>query len=489
MEKSVVELTRDVTTTTSGSVTSLRAAIGTGDNAIPANTNVEEVTGYQNLVKGDVVEYWKMASDYNGDAHYYIQEIAPVTVTINSVNLANNKVTASGSDYEQSGLVQYVKGSSTLSGLASGNLNKDATFYVDDLGYVVMVKDIDAVDNYLIVLAASYDSIGESLRVRAVDETGAVFTADVTKVFDATGAEQTIGSSLATTINTNAGKVVYKYVETSNGYELTAYPTTGTTGSLIMQTGTNWGGTKITRNNATLNIGIANLYGNDNTIFIVKDGTNYKLYTGIKNVPTITGNIANVYTSVYESGTNNIAKFVYVDAQGGVVGSVTTDDVIFITSKNAVETKVGDDSYYTYNAVVNGAATTITATSAGKSSIDAAFTGAGNTIGLVTVTSRDGDYVTAVSAEAAAYTSGTLNAKNIASVGNGIIIGTAAIPGTDSKTTMQYNADTQVVILDKDGNVDVDATVDDIDVDYDYVMITPASDNENLADIIYVVQR
>ena len=177
------------------------------------------------------------------------------------------------------------------------------------------------------------------------------------------------------------------------------------------------------------------------------------------------------------------------EAAAGVVGSVTTDDVIFITSKNAVETKVGDDSYYTYNAVVNGAATTITATSAGKSSIDAAFTGAGNTIGLVTVTSRDGDYVTAVSAEAAAYTSGTLNAKNIASVGNGIIIGTAAIPGTDSKTTMQYNADTQVVILDKDGNVDVDATVDDIDVDYDYVMITPASDNENLADIIYVVQR
>ena len=487
VEKSVVELTRDVTTTTSGSVTSLRAAIGTGDNAIPANTNVENITGYQNLAKGDVVEYWKMASDYNGDAHYYIQEIAPVTVTINSVDLANGKVTASGTTYEQSGLVTYVKGSNTLSNLASGNLNKDATFYVDDLGYVVMVKDIDAVNNYLVVLAATYDSISETARIRAVDETGTVFSADVSKVFVGS-AEQTL-SSYAGTMASNKGKVVYKYVETSDGYELTAYPTTGTTGSLIMQTGTNWGGTKITRNNATLNIGIANLYGNDNTIFIVKDGTNYKLYTGIKNVPTITGNIANVYTSVYESGTNNIAKFVYVDAQGGVVGSVTTDDVIFITSKNAVETKVGDDSYYTYNAVVNGAATTITATSAGKSSIDAAFTGAGNTIGLVTVTSRDGDYVTAVSAEAAAYTSGTLNAKNIASVGNGIIIGTAAIPGTDSKTTMQYNADTQVVILDKDGNVDVDATVDDIDVDYDYVMITPASDNENLADIIYVVQR
>ena len=43
--------------------------------------------------------------------------------------------------------------------------------------------------------------------------------------------------------------------------------------------------------------------------------------------------------------------------------------------------------------------------------------------------------------------------------------------------------------LDKDGNVDVNATVDDIDVDYDYVMITPASDNANLASIIYVVQR
>ena len=490
VEKSVATLSRNVETSTSGSVTSLKAAIGTGMNAIPASTNVEYVHGYEGLKKDDVVLYYALANDSNGDTQYYIEKIEPVVVTFNSVNLSNGKVTTSNGTYEQSGLVANVDGTNSLATVASSNLNKDAKVYADSYGYVVKVADVEVTDNYLVVLGATYDAVN-GMTVKAIDETGKVFTTKVTKV----------GTSEPTALgDVTAYSVVYKYEVTEKGYELTAYTTGSTTGEQYLKSYTGGTNATLNKNEAAVVLDTAGsqitAYANDKTIFIVENTTanTRTVYTGIKNVPSITADAANVYSMVYEYGTSNIAKYVYVKAAGAKIdGAVSTSDKIFITSKNAVETKIGDTTYYTYDAVVNGAVTTVTATAAGKSSIDTALSTSSSTytIGVVTVSGRDGDYITAVTSVAGAYTGSgnTLKAANITKISDGTIIASAAIPGTASKTVMQYDANTQVVIRDKDGNVDVNASVDSIDVANDFVIVVPTSDNANLADVIYVVQK
>ena len=490
VEKSVATLTRNVETSTSGSVTSLKAAIGTGMNAIPASTNVEYVHGYEGLKKDDVVLYYALANDSNGDTQYYIEKIEPVVVTFNSVNLSNGKVATSNGTYEQSGLIANVDGTNSLATVASSNLNKDAKVYADSYGYVVKVADVEVTDNYLVVLGKDYNSVS-GLTVKAIDETGKVFTTQVTKV----GTSEPTADTAVT-----AYSVVYKYEVTEKGYELTAYTTGSTTGEQYLKSYTGGTNATLNKNEAAVVLDTAGsqitAYANDKTIFIVENTTanTRTVYTGIKNVPSITADAANVYSMVYEYGTSNIAKYVYVKAAGAKIdGAVSTSDKLFITSKNAVETKIGDTTYYTYDAVVNGAVTTVTATAAGKSSIDTALSTSSSTytIGVVTVSGRDGDYITAVTSVAGAYTGSgnTLKAANITKISDGTIIASAAIPGTASKTVMQYDANTQVVIRDKDGNVDVNASVDSIDVANDFVIVVPTSDNANLADVIYVVQK
>ena len=496
VEKSVATLTRNVETSTSGSVTSLKAAIGTGMNAIPASTNVEYVHGYEGLKKDDVVLYYAMANDSNGDTQYYIEKIEPVVVTFNSVNLSNGKVTTSNGTFEQSGLVANVDGSNSLTTVASSNLNKDAKIYADAYGYAVKVADVEVTDNYLVVLGEAHDSVN-GLTVKAIDETGNVFTTKVTKV----GSDNNPDDTDVTDVT--EGAVVYKYEVTEKGYELTAYSTGSTVGEQYLKgykaANSDSKTFTLAKNQALVTVDGVNAYANDKTIFIVENTTanTRTVYTGIKNVPTVTRADDSVIAMVYEystGGTTNIAKYVYVKAAGAQIdGAVSTSDKIFITSKNAVETKVGDTTYYTYDAVVNGAVTTVTATAAGKSSIDTALSTSSSTytIGVVTVTGRDGDYITAVTTVAGAYTGSgnTLKAANITKISDGTIIASSAIPGTASKTVMQYDANTQVVIRDKDGNVDVNASVDSIDVANDFVIVVPTSDNANLADVIYVCQK
>ena len=99
------------------------------------------------------------------------------------------------------------------------------------------------------------------------------------------------------------------------------------------------------------------LYADSKTVFIIRSGKDatdytYTAYTGIKNVPNV--NLGGDAAVLAEGDT---AKLVYVTN-----GSTSTDDgsYIYITTKGAVSGVDADgNSFYTYNAVVDGKVTTV----------------------------------------------------------------------------------------------------------------------------------
>ena len=96
------------------------------------------------------------------------------------------------------------------------------------------------------------------------------------------------------------------------------------------------------------------------TIFVVNDSNdNVKVYTGIKNVPTID---AGTTTSIYAMKDGNYAKFVFVDLGNGHTKGGNNSDVLYIL-KNSREDNysqdVDDNTYYTYKAILNGTETKV----------------------------------------------------------------------------------------------------------------------------------
>lgn len=97
----------------------------------------------------------------------------------------------------------------------------------------------------------------------------------------------------------------------------------------------------------------------NSTIFIINDkNDNVKVYTGIKNVPTIDadGTSANK-TSIYAMVDGNYAKFVFVDlGNGHAKGAKNSDLVYFLKAarEDDYSQDVDDNTYYTYKAILNG---------------------------------------------------------------------------------------------------------------------------------------
>ena len=92
-----------------------------------------------------------------------------------------------------------------------------------------------------------------------------------------------------------------------------------------------------------------------------RTGTTYTSYTGIKNAPSIDPKGTAVAEMVYYVRGNNLLGFVFVDATGcDVVNG--RNDITFLAGKEGMsklKTDSDNNSYYVYNAVVDGKITTV----------------------------------------------------------------------------------------------------------------------------------
>ena len=145
----------------------------------------------------------------------------------------------------------------------------------------------------------------------------------------------------------------------------------------------------------------ANARANGKTVFLFKDSTsNYKVYTGIKDVPTIQILRADtIYFNSY-SEKDNAAQVVYVDLSDNTLLRMKSNDTIFVKYPASVNQSVyaDGDTYYELPAWVNGEAQTIK-----LNSNDAINANAGNGI-----------------THYAMYDSMTVNSKGIPTVGRAL---------------------------------------------------------------------
>ena len=117
------------------------------------------------------------------------------------------------------------------------------------------------------------------------------------------------------------------------------------------------------------------VYGNSETVFVVAESnargkTDYSVYKGIKNAPTIMSNspagvtpvvsskdVEMVYTT---SGSSDVVTFAFIDATGAYVTNGKRD-VVFLAAESATKmiTDGDNNQYYLYNAVVDDEITTV----------------------------------------------------------------------------------------------------------------------------------
>ena len=278
-----------------------------------------------------------------------IAKVEAVAATVTEY-VHGESVTAGGETYKYSAASEQ---NDDKGDLFSYELKKEASFYMDEEGYVLFSKAEEAAKKYIYIAEFSKHSTS----TRAAAEAYAYF-------LDGTEAEIKVSKLDGTSVkaddvtnNELLGECCgwFTYTEKDGKYEL----------KTVAQTGCTTGAADVVVDYSKNHTVINDLKGNKfdgtkktNFILIDEDG-DLKVYTGIKNVPDITGD-ENTIVNVVDGG--NYAEYVFIDLSEG--GEITDDatkvkDFIFLLKSEARGNDTDDDGYYRYKALVNGEEKTI----------------------------------------------------------------------------------------------------------------------------------
>lgn len=291
---------------------------------------------------------WTLSSDdFDGLSNFEDEDYVLITVadgTIKSIQAANvitatvtaytkgKNVTADGTKYEYN--AQYTNETAE----PSFTLKEEYTLVLDANDYVIFSDAADGDDNYVYVAEFGYEgAVGKTLVADAYFPDG---TNEVVDVHSDSGLSDA----------SDAGW--YSYSMKSGKYVLKNGVATAQVGA----------GETITENGKVkIDFSSFTFKGNAKTVFLLNDDGDVKVYTGIKNVPDVTvkaGKTADV--SVLED--NGYVTYMYIDVTDCKVSGASTssDDRIYILDAKFEESVDADDNtYYTYDAIVNGEETTV----------------------------------------------------------------------------------------------------------------------------------
>ena len=203
------------------------------------------------------------------------------------------------------------------------------------------------------------------------------------------------------------------------------------------------------------------LYANSETVFVVAEsdrtGTTYTSYTGIKNAPSIDPKNSAVAEMVYYVRGNNLLGFVFVDATGcDVVNG--RNDITFLAGKEGMsklKTDSDNNSYYVYNAVVDGKITTV------KVSYDATTLDAGVETNRVyqNVKYNNKGTIATGGAEVTGYDVVENNTTGIWKLSGEYTIGLHSSTTASASTRYTVASDAKMYLIDTDGVI---TKVDDV---------------------------
>ena len=421
-----------------------------------AGAEFADVKGSENLAKDDIVLYYRV-----GDT-FYAEKADSVNVTVTSTK-GSDTIKDGKNTYKASALSSKYDDDNNTVLTTAVEPDDEVTLYLDNFGYVVYTDAVTAADEYMFITGsdASVKPGFESLTIKGVLSDGTEVTASVNKLDS-----KKLSSAFEGLSGTIADKEEAAQKLVNN--KIVTYTKTGEKYNITVKDDTKI--TQIQKNKANLGGATAN----SKTIFVIGDkNDNYKVYTGISNVPNVTNKDAKLYC--YEK--SGVAKFV-------VALSATTSDGdtngIYILGKTASAKKDGDDTIYVVEAYVNDkyvAELELDGYTKGETITRGYYkdvsTSGGNTVdwGDLTNAYEDGDYDAG---------------SAVIDFGNGII---ASNSHPDALT---YDDDTIVIIVDgtsqvDGGSIDEIVYVEDDEDASDVVVLVPDDDDAH-ADYIFIIR-
>ena len=427
-------------------VTALLTDIAKADQI--AGAEFADVKGSEDLAKDDIVLYYRV-----GDT-FYAEKADSVNVTVTSTK-GDDQIKDGSNTYKASALSSKYDDDNNTVLTTAVEPDDEVTLYLDNFGYVVYTDAVTAADEYMFITGsdASVKSGFESLTIKGVLSDGTEVTASVNKI-DSKKLSSAFDGKTESAAEAMVNNKIVTYTKTGEKYNITVKDNTKIT--------------QIEKNKASLGGATAN----SKTIFVIGDkNDNYKVYTGIANVPDVTS------SSLYCYAKSGVAKFV-------VALSATTSDGdtngIYILGKTASAKKDGDDTIYVVEAYVNDeyvAELELDNYTKGET-IHRGYYKDVNTSGGTTV--DWGDLTNA-------YEDGDYDAGSaVIDFGNGII---ASNSHPDALT---YDDDTIVIIVDgtsqvDGGSIDEIVYVEDDEDASDVVVLVPDDDDAH-ADYIFIIR-
>ena len=279
------------------------------------------------MAKGD-----KLMVYVNGST--VVEAYAPTTVTGTYTSNKSDKYTVGGEAYEAQNNYANI-----ATDLADGDIGEVFTLTLDKFGYVVDVEDGISADSKTYALVLDTDAAsnrGErNWGAKLLLTDGTTVWADVAAI----GGDKV--ADIAASVLTGLQDKFVSYEVKDGKYELTS-----------MTSDTKTEVNAITKGNSTLGVSSGPAYTASNkTIFVMKNADKtYTVYTGIKNVPSVT----NATTKTLVS--SGVALVVVVDT----FSTTGAKDQVFIYKSAAEGTrKDGSNLIKFYKAIVNGEDTTV----------------------------------------------------------------------------------------------------------------------------------
>lgn len=409
-----------------------------------AGAEFADVKGSEDLAKDDIVLYYRV-----GDT-FYAEKADSVNVTVTSTK-GSDTIKDGKNTYKASALSSKYDDDNNTVLTTAVEPDDEVTLYLDNFGYVVYTDAVTAADEYMFITGsdASVKPGFESLTIKGVLSDGTEVTASVNKL-DSKKLSSAFDGKTESAAEAMVNNKIVTYTKTGEKYNITVKDDTKIT--------------QIQKNKANLGGATAN----SKTIFVIGDkNDNYKVYTGIANVPNVTNKDAKLYCYA-KSG---VAKFV-------VALSATTSDGdtngIYILGKTASAKKDGDDTIYVVEAYVNDkyvAELELDGYTKGETITRGYYkdvsTSGGNTVDFSKLDPKKVDAGSAVT-----------------DFGDGII--------NNGKGALTYDKDTTVIIVDgtsqvDGGSIDEIVYVEDDEDASDVVVLVPDDDDAH-ADYIFIIR-
>lgn len=410
-----------------------------------AGAEFADVKGSEDLAKDDIVLYYRV-----GDT-FYAEKADSVNVTVTSTK-GNDQIKDGSNTYKASALSSKYDDDNNTVLTTAVEPDDEVTLYLDNFGYVVYTDAVTAADEYMFITGsdASVKDGFESLTIKGVLSDGTEVTASVNKL-DSKKLSTAFDGMTEEQAQKMVNNKIVTYTKTGEKYNITVKDNTKIT--------------QIEKNKASLGGATAN----SKTIFVIGDkNDNYKVYTGISNVPDVTS------SSLYCYAKSGVAKFV-------VALDATTSDGdtngIYILGKTASAKKDGDDTIYVVEAYVNDeyvAELELDGYTKGETITRGYYKGV-NTSGGNTV---DWDYINKATPD---------SGSAVTDFGDGII-------SSETTSALTYDKDTIVIIVDGTKHIeggDIDEIVyveDDTDASSKVVLVEGTGSDEGHADYVFIIR-